>query len=252
MTRSTQPPTFRRWVPPYKKNDFGYTLGGPIFIPGHYNTNKQKTFFFWSEEWRRDRVPSPFSVTTVPSLAERAGNFRDLCPGSDCPVEPNVLNGQPNPLAGQPFPGNQVPIASGPTVPALEALIPTPNVGSNSQLETPTLPTNWREELFRIDHNFSDKIRGSFRYIHDSWDQIYPTPLWTSGTSFPTVQTDFIGPGVSMVARLTVTASPTLLNEFVASYTTDHITTGLIGAWQRPPGLNLGIFQNGFGGKFRA
>jgi hypothetical protein len=242
-------PYFQTSVPPYKKNDFGYTLGGPIFIPGHYNTDKQKTFFFWSEEWRRDRVPSPFSVTTVPSLAERAGNFSDLCPSSDCPVEPNVLNGQPNPLAGQPFPGNQVPIAPGPTVPALEALIPAPNVGTNSWLETPTLPTNWREELFRIDHNFSDKIRGSFRYIHDSWDQIYPTPLWTSGTSFPTVQTNFIGPGVSMVARLTATASPTLLNEFVASYTTDHITTGLLGAWQRPPGLDLGIFQNGFGGK---
>ena len=38
-----------------------------------------------------------------------------------------------------------------------------------------------------------------------------------------------------MVARLTATASPTLLNEFVASYTTDHITLIPIGAWQRPP-----------------
>ncbi len=35
----------------------------------------------------------------------------------------------------------------------------------------PTLPTNWREELFRVDHNFTDKIRGTFRYIHDSWEQ---------------------------------------------------------------------------------
>jgi len=234
-------PFFQTTVPPYKKNDFGYTIGGPIFIPGHYNTNKQKTFFFWSQEWRRDRVPAGFSVTTVPSLAERMGNFNDLCPGPDCPHLPGTAT---------PYPNNQVPFsASDPTVTALEALIPTPNVGTNSWLETPTLPTNWREELFRIDHNFTDKIRGTFRYIHDSWSQIYPTPLWTSGTSFPTVQTNFIGPGVSMVAHLTATASPTLLNEFVASYTTDHITTGLIGAWQRPPGMNLGIFQNGFGGK---
>ena len=242
-------PFFQTTVPPYKKNDYGYTIGGPIFIPGHYNASREKTFFFWSQEWRRDRVPSPFSVTTVPTVPERMGNFNDLCPGTDCPVEPAVLNGAANPLAGQPFPNNQVPIAPGPTVPALEALIPAPNVGANSWLQTPTLPTNWREELFRIDHNFTDKIRGSFRYIHDSWAQIYPTPLWTSGTSFPTVETNFVGPGISMVARLTVTASPSLLNEFVASYTTDHITTGLIGAWQRPTGMTLGIFQNGFGGK---
>src|ERR1700733_13348941 len=44
-------------VPEYKKNDYGYTFGGPVYIPGHYNKNKQKTFFFWSEEWRKDIVP---------------------------------------------------------------------------------------------------------------------------------------------------------------------------------------------------
>src|SRR5213075_1663330 len=31
-------------IAPYKKNDFGYTLGGPVFIPGLYNKDKQKTF----------------------------------------------------------------------------------------------------------------------------------------------------------------------------------------------------------------
>src|SRR5579863_5815939 len=35
-------------VPPYKKNDFGYTVGGPVYIPHVYNANKEKTFFFWS------------------------------------------------------------------------------------------------------------------------------------------------------------------------------------------------------------
>ncbi len=45
-------------VPEYKKNDFGFTIGGPVYIPGHYNTDKQKTFFFWSEEWRRDLTPA--------------------------------------------------------------------------------------------------------------------------------------------------------------------------------------------------
>ena len=37
---------------PLKRNNFGFTLGGPVYIPGHYNTDKNKTFFFVSEEWR--------------------------------------------------------------------------------------------------------------------------------------------------------------------------------------------------------
>jgi hypothetical protein len=242
---ATQP--LQTSVAPYKKNDFGYTIGGPIFIPGHYNQNKQRTFFFWSQEWRRDRVPANFGSTTVPSLAERSGNFNDVCPDptgsfANCPTIPGS--------GGTFYPGNQVPINDPTTVGGLEGLIPLPNLDATTWQQTPTLPTNWREELFRIDHNVNDKIRASFRYVHDSWDQIYPTPLWTGGTTFPTVQTDFKGPGISLVARLSVVASPTLLNEFVASYTTDHITTHLVGAWQRPAGYApIGVYNNGFGNR---
>ena len=42
--------------------------------------------------------------------------------------------------------------------------------------------------------------------------------------AFPTVQNSFAGPGIDMVANLTYAASPSLVNEFVADYTTDHIT----------------------------
>jgi len=241
-------PYFQSAPPSYKKNDFGYTIGGPVYIPGVYNKNKQKTFFFFSQEWRRDRVPSPFPVTVVPSAAERAGNFSDLCPNAstgsmaDCPI---------NPATGTFFPSNQVPIDQN-TAPALESMIPLPNGGSpgaETWTAEPTLPTNWREELLRVDENFNSKVRATFRYIHDSWDELYPTPLWTSGTSFPTIETNFKGPGVSLVTRLTATASPTLLNEFVFSYTTDHIDLVPEGAWQRPASMTWGLFQNGFGGK---
>jgi len=246
-------PEFQTAPPAYKKNDFGFTIGGPVYIPGHYNTSKQKTFFFWSEEWRREVVPATgfFSVTTVPTLPERGGNFSDVCPAAGSPVDTtNYPNCPVNPQLGTYFPGNQVPIANTTTVNSLLAMIPSPNSGPNAWFATPSLPTNWREELFRVDQNISDKVRATFRYIHDSWDQDYPVPLWTSGTSFPTIQTNFNGPGVSMVARVTATVSPTLLNEFVASYTTDHITTSLIGPWQRPLGFPpIGIYANGFGGK---
>ena len=71
----------------------------------------------------------------------------------------------------------------------------------------------------------------TFRYIHDSWTTLEPGPIWDSA-SFPTVQTFFNGPGISLVARLTSTISPTLLNEFVASYTTDHISFKSEGDWR--------------------
>ncbi len=238
---------FQTSVPPYKKNDFGYTLGGPIYIPGHYNTDKQKTFFFWSQEWRRDRVPGQVFNALVPSDAERTGNFSDVCPGPDCPTVPGS--------GGAQFPANQVPV--NPVGQALLALIPPPNAGVPGAAlhnASPVQPTNWREELIRVDHNFSSKLRAMFRYTHDSWDTITPTPLF-SGSAFPTVQTNFNGPAVSIVARLSATLSPTLLNEFTFSYTTDHIFTSSTGypnpnAWQLPPGLPLGsFFSNGFGGK---
>jgi hypothetical protein len=212
-------------APPFKKHDYGYTIGGPVFIPNHYNANKQKTFFFFSEEWRRDLVPGQSFLQGVPSLAERGivsgsqtgfGNFSDVCPGPDCP---NVSN----PAA--------VPID--PNAQAILAEIPLPNApGSvcgagivacfNS---SPAQATKWREELVRLDHNFTSKEQLTFRYIHDSWSTVTPTTLWAcpDGCSFPTIQTSFVGPGTSTVARLTSTLTPTLLNEFVASYTADHI-----------------------------
>jgi Carboxypeptidase regulatory-like domain len=211
---------FQDSVSPYKKNDFGYTVGGPIF--------KNKTFFFWSQEWRKDRVPNDYNVA-VPSVEERAGDFSDQCSSPDgfCPsVGPDLIAAGYNP--------------SDPTVQALLTMIPLPTTGTglDSRYRTAlSLPTNWREELIRVDHNFTDKIRGTVRYIHDSWDTVTDVPLWTNAGNFPTIQTAFKGPGVSLVARLNATFSPTLLNEFVASYTTDHIVLNNVGNWKRPTGF---------------
>jgi hypothetical protein len=239
-------------APPYKKNDFGYTFGGPVYIPKVYNEKKEKTFFFWSEEWRKERVPGSFNAP-VPYSAERAGDFSDVCPGtgstpnSDCPIDPRTGN-YFNLAATGPLPVD----------PAAQALLPLIPVGT---LDTPgasvyntniTLPTSWREELVRVDHNFTDHERATFRYIHDSWNTIESGPIWDTA-SFPTTQTAFNGPGVSFVARLTSTISPTLLNEFVASYTTDHISFKSVGYWKLPPSFPMGyIYQNGAGGKLPA
>ena len=206
---------FQRTVPPYKKNDYGYTVGGPIW--------KNHTFFFWSQEWRRDRVPGQNFNVPVPSVAERGGDFSDQCPGSNCPSVGSDLT-----AAG--FDPND------PTIQGLLSEIPLPNQGSGADsvfVASPVQPTNWREELIRVDHNLTDKQRLTFRFIHDSWDTITAVPLWTNQGSFPTIQTAFKGPGVALVTRLNSTFSPTLLNEFVFSYTTDHIILNNVGNWKR-------------------
>src|SRR5712671_766914 len=186
---------FQQSVPPYKKNDFGYTIGGPIW--------KNHTYFFWSQEWRRDRVPNDFNVP-VPSLLNRAGDFSDSCPASgteftrdefpDCPL--GGPGSDETHFVG--FTNNQVPFdPNDPNVQAMLNLIPTPTVGGNFQAAI-TQPTNWREELIRVDHNINDKNRVTFRYIHDSWQTRETTPLWTNpSTQVPTIGTDFKGPGVS-------------------------------------------------------
>jgi hypothetical protein len=235
---------FQDTVPTYKKNDYGYTIGGPVFIPNFYNTEKEKTFFFWSQEWRKDIVPGQDFNVIVPSANELKGNFSDLCPGPDCPLIPAGL-----PNAGNRFTGDQVPVD--PLSVPLLGMFPPSNAtvkGHAGFVSSPAQATNWREELVRVDHNINSKLHATFRYIHDSWSQVTPSPLWTNGNSYPTIQDSFVQPSASMVARLNAVASPTLLNEFVFSYSVNHISFKNIGAWQRPPGYNLGLFQNGFGG----
>jgi hypothetical protein len=237
-------------VPEYRKNDFGYTIGGPVFIPKVYNTKKEKTFFFWSEEWRREIVPATFDQQ-VPSTQERQGIFNDVCPAGG-PVNASAYPNCPvNPTTKAYYPNNTVPID--PNAQAIMALVPAPTFGSGAESfynASFTTPTHWREELFRIDQNFTDTNRFFVRYIHDSWNTITPTSLW-SGDSFPTVGTNFVGPGTSFVAHLATNVSPTLLNEFTFSYTADHIFLNPSGnLWQRPSSMTMtGLFSNGFGGK---
>ncbi len=213
--------------PSYKKNDFGFTLGGPII--------KNKTFIFWSSEWRKQKEPSQFNVQ-VPSNAERAGNFSDVCPGSNCPVDP---------ATGAAYPNNTVPID--PNAAALLALIPQSNTGSGANsfyVSSPSYATNWYETLFRVDQNFGQNWHLYYTFIHDSWSTTAVPTLW-AWASFPTVQTNFVGPGVDMVAHLTTTITPSLTNDFVAGYTADHIGLTNSGPIMAPSTFTMkGLFPN--------
>ncbi len=219
----------------YHKHDFGYKIGGPIW--------KNRTFFFWLQNWRREVVPFNF-FNFVPSMDNRQGNFTDVCnAGMDCPIDPNT---------GQPFLNNQLPNID-PNAQVLLSMIPVPNQGSGAQsiyAAAVPQPTRWREDLVRLDHEFNSKVRFMFRSIHDSWDTTTGTVQF-AGESFGTIGSHFVGPGVEMVGRVSATLSPTLLNEFTASYTTDHlrITNTNPSVWTRNNAFTMtGLFPN-FGGK---
>jgi hypothetical protein len=59
-------------------NIFGGNIGGPLFIPGVYNTNKQKTFFFWNEEWRKILSGAGTNVQDTLDNADRPTLGSDL------------------------------------------------------------------------------------------------------------------------------------------------------------------------------
>jgi hypothetical protein len=67
-------PYYSTTIPPYKQNIFGFNVGGPVFIPHHYNANRQKTFFFWDEAYVILHVPNQ-TVSQLPSPNQIAGCF---------------------------------------------------------------------------------------------------------------------------------------------------------------------------------
>ena len=215
---------------PLKHNDFGFTFGGPFYIPGHYNDSKQKTFFFVSEEWRRYRDGSVISAG-VPSMRERQGDF------SECdPASPNfnsvVASGcqiPTNPATGNPFAGDIVPMDPTATT-LLNSLVPTPNDGVIGYIQAPSLPTNFREDSVRVDQNISSTVRLFVRYTQDAYDQDVVPTLWAqAGSNFATVKSLMEIPCKNMVLNLTDSIRPNLMNEAILSYSSDawHVNSAV-------------------------
>jgi len=95
-TRNTNPRT--AYVAPMKYNQFGYNLGGPFYIPGKFNTNKKKVFFYWGEEWVKYHFLESGSTVgsagllTVPTLKMRSGDFSELLDPNNPFVTRTVVN----------------------------------------------------------------------------------------------------------------------------------------------------------------
>jgi hypothetical protein len=211
--------------PPYRFNEFGFSLGGPVYIPKKYNVDRNKLFFFVSEEWIYWHEYS-VSSGTVPSLAMRTGNFSELLSPN------NIFFGKArvitDPLTGHPFPGNIIPSnrLSPNGIGLLNAFpAPTPGltiVGATNWEESNPDPRNTRQFTLKLDYHLNDKnvltIRGS---LFD-FTEIQPY----RGT-FNDVQVYSNRPNQTSVASLTTIFSPTLVNELAFSADADHDTNGV-------------------------
>jgi hypothetical protein len=224
---------------PLRYNNFGYTLGGPFFIPGKYNTAKDKDFFFWSQEWRRIRNGVTVQAQT-PTDAMRRGDFRELLDPNN-PFTRSAVR-IIDPTTNQPFENNIIPSGriNSNAKALLDQVIPLPNRGGQAlnYVASPSVPTNFRQELIRGDHNFNERVNLMVRYIQDTFDDTPVTTLW-SASAFPTVNATIASPGKNLITKLTHAISPKTLNEFNFNVAANKINIALNGNATRPSGLSV-------------
>jgi len=221
INQEINPPGGNAPKTPLKWNTFGYTLGGPAYIPGHYNTSKTKTFFFWSEEWAKYRQGTIVSAG-VPTTRMRQGDFSECDPNSGNANPTIIAQGcilPTNPATGLSYPQDIVPItANGAAL--LNGLVPLPNNGVDNRITATSAPTNWTEQQIRIDQNISDKVTAFVRFTHEGWNtQVIPSQ-W-SGANYDSTETAAELAGKSAVAHFTMNLRSNLMNEVIAGFADD-------------------------------
>jgi hypothetical protein len=218
-------------------NVFGFNIGGPVTFGKLYNPDRKKTFFFYNMEWRR-LVQGGLTNQPTPLTSEYGGNFGSTlvnvpsagtvaatvlaqnCPGGVLPA---------GIVQGSPFPGNTIPtcmIAPNATSLLKAGIFPAANAtqanGKPTFIGGNNSPTNLKEEVVRIDHNFSSKFSVFGHYIAEQVSQGYGISQW-SGANVPTVGDTFGNPSYSAVIHTTYAISPNLLNEAAFNYNGNRI-----------------------------
>ena len=223
-------------------NVFGFNAGGPVTLGKLYNPNKNKTFFFYNMEWRK-LIQGGATNQTVPDPSTYGGNFSKLaadslavptsvapgilyanCPGGAAPAGSIVTVGGKQYFANNTIPGCMIN-ANGQSL--LNAgIFPAPNAtdskGNPEFKGGANTPTDLREEIVRIDHNFSSKFSVFGHFIAEQVTQGFATSQW-SGDNVPTVGDTFGNPSYSAVVHTTYVISPTLTNEAAFNYNGNRI-----------------------------
>ena len=216
-------------------NIYGFNIGGPLFIPKVYNTNRNKTFFFWNEEWRKlVQGSSPSQAATLPAqdfpvagqaLAYVAPAFAPTTKLVVPTVADPAYNAKLAALGltpGSPFPNDTIPAALiDPNAIAYfgTGLVPLPNLDNGFRVSSANQPISVRDDVLRIDHRFNDKWQVLGHYLHDTVSQAYASPMlgW-SGASYNTVTSTLANPANSATVRLTGAITPNLLVEVGMNY----------------------------------
>lgn len=182
--------------PEASRNDSGYTIGGPVFIPGRFNEQKNKLFFFFAQEYQRRKDPVAEVRTTVPTALERIGDFsqsvdangnpfpfiRDAATGLPCHAGDTSGCFRDGGVVGR-IPQDRL---YQPTLAAL-GLFPLPNVagepGHNYTSQTPNQQPR-REELIRLDYQASNNWRFTGRLLHNQDTRELPYGVaWAAGSN---------------------------------------------------------------------
>lgn len=234
----------------FRQNQFGFTVGGPVYIPHVYN-GKDKTFFFFDYEGTRIRQAAP-QVATVPTANERASGYTDLSElitdqsgtrtdllGRTTPTgtvfDPattrSVIAGQVDPVTGlvatasgfvrEPFAGNQLPATRlDPNAIKLLNLYPAPTgpgIFSNYTADR-VIQNNTNQFDARMDHNFSDKDQIFGRFSWADNPDFVPGPFTSFADSSSFSQDEFHNNSVSAALSETHSFAPTLINEARLGY----------------------------------
>ncbi len=197
--------------PRNRNSTFGFNVGGPVWIPGKFNSNKEKLFFFTNWEFQRPRIFDNLVRLTVPTADERKGDFSK-----------SASNGRPvtirDPLSNAPFPGNLVPQARWNQYGLqLMNVYPVPNQlgvdpGYNYQYQFSGTDKR-NDETVRVDYNISERFKFFFRWLHNRRDVLQSAGLNVNNTvgigAFHAAQGAISGAG-----NLTIIITPTLTNDF--------------------------------------
>ncbi len=192
----------------YHYNDYGFTIGGPIFIPKAYNTDKKKTFFFWSEEWKKDTAPGSQSMA-VATAAELNG----VIAGNFVPAGPNGAGCTTFDAASNTTTINSSCYSSNSNVYLSNVFDKFPaNSGGNYEFSY-SAKNDLHEDIVRVDHYFNDKVHFYARGMNDDMPVNAPMGLW-AGPNYPgLVNTIVDSPGKNVVGNLTWSISPKIVNE---------------------------------------
>ncbi|MCU0245793.1 MAG: carboxypeptidase regulatory-like domain-containing protein [Bryobacter sp.] len=220
-----------RVKPRYRFNTWTYNIAGPVFIPGAFNTQKDKLFFFWQQEF----WPISNGVTgnrTVPTELERQGNFSQTVDLN------NALIPIRDPQSGAPFPGNLIPPSRlDPSGTALLKVFPLPNYfdrstsrGQFNYVYTANQNRPQRTDTLKLDYNLTSK--DTFMWSYNGYKQDLIGTQGVSGVSsnWPQYEIGYLAPTTSMSARYTRIFSPTLINEFQFGMMKQHETNSITDA----------------------